>query len=446
MRDSARRGCPQDPAAARPSDPRRHRQQFRQQGCRRERCHQRLRVHRCPQRSVDEFERKTLAPRGSHPQLTATRTTHWFHVKLVECRDPRPQQRVGSRSAISALHPPADRPCFPAFCEGWIPNLWTGQCPRTRRHARRCRTPRWCRTCRHPPPDLPTRRPQIRPSIPLPMRAQSKVPTHASKPIGRRCPASPDRRHRGAVRRCSSRAIPGLCSRSCSPPAAPLPPYPRTQYPGPSGTGACSGMSSNDTHDPCGLYQSIHSDFMNRPILGTQCVQIASCGGQLSCGRGTFHCQHQAARSAQGKAPAGQPVEWCYRPGRHYIELPIAHLLGPRSQHLGVVDTQPVDDLRQEGRPAQQRLDQHHPDVRANQGQHNARQSRAAPDIGDGCVSRNQPLNHRTVQQVPIPQLRHLARPDQPPHCPVRRQDVGVSGQPINRCWIQALNNGGRFT
>jgi hypothetical protein len=86
-----------------------------------------------------------------------------------------------------------------------------------------------------------------------------------------------------------------------------------------------------------------------------------------------------------------------------------------------------VDNLVQERHAPSQRVDQIHDQVSAPASEHDARQSRSTADIDDPHADRQQVRHNRTVEQVPIPQPRDLARPDQPANDAVAGQSGRVA-------------------
>ncbi len=120
-----------------------------------------------------------------------------------------------------------------------------------------------------------------------------------------------------------------------------------------------------------------------------------------------------------------------------HVRRPCISSARPRSTSTRSPSPRRVDDLVQEARTPQQRLDQRHRQVRPGDRQ---RQARAAPRPSPTSTTRGPVGDHlaedRAVQQVPVPQARRLARSDQPAQHPVGRQQVGVPlghRQPVGR-------------
>jgi hypothetical protein len=82
--------------------------------------------------------------------------------------------------------------------------------------------------------------------------------------------------------------------------------------------------------------------------------------------------------------------------------------------------------LVEEPRPAQQRLDQGHPQVRSGDGQHDAGQAGAGTDVGHARGLRHQLAQHRAVEEVPLPQPGSLAWAEEAADHAVGRQQLGV--------------------
>ena len=85
------------------------------------------------------------------------------------------------------------------------------------------------------------------------------------------------------------------------------------------------------------------------------------------------------------------------------------------------------DALRQEGRPSQQGLKQHHLKVRPGQGHRNTGQPSPGSDIHHGGTRRQQLAQDRTVEHVPFPEALHLTRTDQATQHTLASQQPDVS-------------------
>ena len=100
--------------------------------------------------------------------------------------------------------------------------------------------------------------------------------------------------------------------------------------------------------------------------------------GDLGGGRCTLHRQQSTTLPDQGETPAGQPVQWCDRPGRHdprraqtRLDAARGHLLGPGPQYQHrPAQTEGLHSLGEERGTASQRLDQTDRQVRAGDGQY----------------------------------------------------------------------------
>ena len=112
--------------------------------------------------------------------------------------------------------------------------------------------------------------------------------------------------------------------------------------------------------------------------------------------------QHHPPDLRQGKRPGEQ-----LREPRHRARGDDVEVVALTSSARALTDLHPVlerqlgDRLRQEGRPAQQWLDQGHRQVRADQGPHQPGQAGAGTDVGDrapaGITSRRPPGHDRAV-------------------------------------------------
>lgn len=89
-------------------------------------------------------------------------------------------------------------------------------------------------------------------------------------------------------------------------------------------------------------------------------------------------------------------------------------LLGPAADDRHVVQPQQLDNFLKEIRPPKQRLQQGDLQIRTHQRQRNTRETGAGTHIADRDALGHDLGEHRTVQQVPLPQPRHLTRTDQP--------------------------------
>ena len=133
---------------------------------------------------------------------------------------------------------------------------------------------------------------------------------------------------------------------------------------------------------------------------------------------GSTSGRHQRASRSRGATARAVTTSNVARPGQ---------LLGSAADHLDLVlETELLDDLVEEARPAQQRLDQRHPQVRPGDRQHHAGQAGARADVGHARRLRHQLGQHRAVEEVPLPQPGSLARADQAPDHALGREQLGV--------------------
>lgn len=89
------------------------------------------------------------------------------------------------------------------------------------------------------------------------------------------------------------------------------------------------------------------------------------------------------------------------------------HLFGPAADDGHVVQPQQLDDLLEEVRTAQQWLKERDLQIGAHQCQRDTREAGARTHIAHRDALGNHLGEHRTVQQVALPQARHLARTDE---------------------------------
>ena len=82
--------------------------------------------------------------------------------------------------------------------------------------------------------------------------------------------------------------------------------------------------------------------------------------------------------------------------------------------------------MLQEFGAAQQRLDQHHAQIRFGDSQRHPRQPRPAADVGDPLAGLHEFGDRRAVQQVAVPQPFDLTRPEQSPLDAGGREQLGV--------------------
>jgi hypothetical protein len=157
-------------------------------------------------------------------------------------------------------------------------------------------------------------------------------------------------------------------------------------------------------------------------VASTSCCAVAPFIASSSP-RGLNSGRLQAAsRSNGGDGPR------CYH--RHCHDT--NELLGPGPSNLDLILQPEVgNDLVQPVDAALQWFNQHHPQVRSTQHQHNARQPRPAAHIGHGAAVSHQVSDDRTVQQMPAPQPGHLSRPDQPSLQPRGRQVLHESHRTV---------------
>lgn len=87
--------------------------------------------------------------------------------------------------------------------------------------------------------------------------------------------------------------------------------------------------------------------------------------------------------------------------------------LGASAHHGHMVQPQQLHNLLEEIGTAQQRLEKSDLQVGTHQCQRDAGQTGAGADIADGDPLRHDLGEHGAVQQVPLPQPRHLTRTDQ---------------------------------
>jgi len=112
-----------------------------------------------------------------------------------------------------------------------------------------------------------------------------------------------------------------------------------------------------------------------------------------------------------------QPVKGGHGTRGHHIHGQFAdHLLGPGPHHRGIAQRQLGHTLFKEGRPAQRRLQQDHLAIRQHQRQHNPWQPCPDPKSTSEQVAAGNQFGHdSTIQQMPLPNPRHLIRPNNPP-------------------------------
>lgn len=123
-----------------------------------------------------------------------------------------------------------------------------------------------------------------------------------------------------------------------------------------------------------------------------------------------------------------------HRPARHgVVAVAVAERVvvtggdgAPAHHDDPVAQAQFVDDLGEEGRPAQQRFEQAHVEVRAGQRQRDARQAGAAADVHDVRRRRDGLADGDAVEHVAIPDAVHLAGPHQAPLDALGRQQPRV--------------------
>ncbi|CAM5625952.1 hypothetical protein SGLAM104S_06105 [Streptomyces glaucescens] len=166
----------------------------------------------------------------------------------------------------------------------------------------------------------------------------------------------------------------------------------------------------------------------DRGLHGTQLAEGGGGRLQLFLGGVALEGQHLAVGTQQRDAPGGQPVQRCHGTGRHHVDRgQLAHdLFGTAADHGHMVQAEQFDDLREEVRPPQQRLQQGDLQVLADQGERDPGQTGAGTDVADRHALGHDLGEHRAVQQVPLPQARHLTRADEPPLHSCLGQELGV--------------------
>lgn len=139
----------------------------------------------------------------------------------------------------------------------------------------------------------------------------------------------------------------------------------------------------------------------------------------LGSGLLTLHREQRAARLQQRKAPSHQSVKWRYRacgsPLRSSHHITHHGILSPTMDDPDLsIQPQVGHHIVEKRNPAGQRLDQIESEVGAPAGQREPGQAGPRPDIDDPRVRRHQFPDNGAVQQVALPQARHLAWADQP--------------------------------
>lgn len=102
------------------------------------------------------------------------------------------------------------------------------------------------------------------------------------------------------------------------------------------------------------------------------------------------------------------------------------HFLGPAADDRHMIQAQQLDDLLKEVGPPQKRLEQRDLQIGAHQSQRNTGKPGPGPHVAHRDALRNHLGEHRTVQQVALPQSRDLARTDQTPLDPRIRKHLRV--------------------
>ena len=88
-------------------------------------------------------------------------------------------------------------------------------------------------------------------------------------------------------------------------------------------------------------------------------------------------------------------------------------VVGPAAHDRHLLERQIRDDLLEERRSPQEWLDKGDRQVGASDGQHDTRQAGTGPDVAHPRTFRDRFGKHGAVEQVSIPQARHLPRAEQ---------------------------------
>jgi hypothetical protein len=141
----------------------------------------------------------------------------------------------------------------------------------------------------------------------------------------------------------------------------------------------------------------------------------------------TFQREQLSIRPEQRQRPAGQPFEGCHGTRRDHIDRVLTDdLLGTRPPYGDVGQLEKVDALLQKDGTPQQRLQQRDGQIRTQDRQHDAGQSRARADVDQVSVGRNELRQHRTVENMPVPEALDLTRADQTALDTWTGQELGV--------------------
>jgi hypothetical protein len=102
-------------------------------------------------------------------------------------------------------------------------------------------------------------------------------------------------------------------------------------------------------------------------------------------------------------------------------------VLRPPTYDGDVVEAELVDDLVEERRTPEQRLDERHVEVRPGDRDDESGQAGARPDVADAGTLGDRLGQDGGVEDVPVPQPGSLAGADQSAHHALGRQELGVA-------------------
>lgn len=101
-------------------------------------------------------------------------------------------------------------------------------------------------------------------------------------------------------------------------------------------------------------------------------------------------------------------------------------ILGASPNYRDTGQFERLRHLRQECGPTQQGLQERDSEVWAGDGQDDSRQPGTGADVAHCGVGRDDAREHPAVQQMPVPQPRHLARAEETSLSTRARQQFGV--------------------